>query len=299
MNKGWYTSTWFTVLMLIFLAPVGIFLVWKYSGWSKVWKIIASVVAALFFTYAVVSTVNAAPTLTVDNAKNGRIETQDSSYKITGTITGANGKTTLTVNDVSAQINNGKYSAVVDLKEGDNTIIISAKKNDTVVKESVTIHRLTAAEIQARKDAEAAKAAEQKAKAEAEAKAAEKKAAEDKAAQENKAVTKSQTQPKASLATQVKAAYLKQIGYSSITELNLDKDGLVGSPENKITSFEDENDGVVKVSVQDSINKSQAKQIGVNVMITAGDIKSLKWIDVRGTNGTYAEVSRQDAGLAD
>jgi bifunctional DNA-binding transcriptional regulator/antitoxin component of YhaV-PrlF toxin-antitoxin module len=202
VHKKWYKSTWFTILMLIFLAPVGIFLTWKYSSWSKVWKIIASLAAALFLVYAIVVTANAAPTLTVDNAKNGRIETQDSSYTITGTITGANGSTTLTVNDTPAQINNGKYSAVVELKEGDNTIIISAKKKDKAVQESIIIHRLTTAEIQARKEAEAAKQkAEQeaaaKSKAEADAAAAAKKAADDKKAAEDAAAAKAAADKKA------------------------------------------------------------------------------------------------------
>lgn len=191
VRKKWYKSTWFTVLTLVFLAPVGIFLMWKYSNWSKVWKIVVSIAAALFFLYAVIAAINAPPTLTIDNVKNGRIETQDSSYKITGTITGANGSTTLTVNDKPAQISNGKYSATVELKEGDNTIIIIAKKKDKVVQESVTIHRLTVAELQALKDAEAAKqkaAQEAAAKSKAEAdSAAAAKAAADKAAADKKA----------------------------------------------------------------------------------------------------------------
>lgn len=114
-----------------------------------------------------------------------------------------------------------------------------------------------------------------------------------------KSANSSKPAPKSSLAAQVQAAYLKQIGYGSIAELNLDKDDVVGSPEKEITSFEDESNGVIKVNVQDSLTKAQAKQIGTDVMIGASDIRSLKWVDVRGTNGTYAEVSRQDAGLAD
>jgi hypothetical protein len=50
--------------------------------------------------------------------------------------------------------------------------------------------------------------------------------------------------------------------------------------------------------VQDSLTSAKAKQIGQDVMIGAGDIKSLQWVDVRGTNGTTSEVSRQNAGLA-
>lgn len=110
--------------------------------------------------------------------------------------------------------------------------------------------------------------------------------------------TPASTTPKTGLASQVQTAYLKQIGYGSITELNQDKNDVVGSPENEITSFSDENSGVVKVNVQDNLTSAQAKLIGKDVMVGASDVKSLQWIDVRGTNGTTAEVSRQDAGLA-
>ncbi len=106
------------------------------------------------------------------------------------------------------------------------------------------------------------------------------------------------TAPQPGLASQVQAAYLKQIGYGSITELNQDKNDVVGSPENEITSFSDENTGVVKVNVQDNLTSAQVKLIGKDVMVATSDVKSLQWIDVRGTNGTSAEVSRQDAGLA-
>lgn len=45
-----YQKTWFIILMLILLFPVGIFLMWKYTGWNKVVKIIVTVVIC-FFAY--------------------------------------------------------------------------------------------------------------------------------------------------------------------------------------------------------------------------------------------------------
>ena len=48
MDKKWYQKTWFTILMLICFFPVGLFLMWKYTSWSKVAKIIITVVLALF-----------------------------------------------------------------------------------------------------------------------------------------------------------------------------------------------------------------------------------------------------------
>lgn len=202
VHEKWYTSNWFTILMLIFIAPVGIFLIWKYSNWSKVSKIIATIASALFFIYVVVAGINAPPTITIDDAKSGRIETENTSYRVTGSISGVIGDTTITVNDSIAQIGNGKYFAVIELKEGDNTIVVSAKKKDKVVQESIIIHRFTAAEIQARKDAEAARQkseqeAAAKSKAEADAVAAANKAAADKKAAEDAAAAKAAADKKA------------------------------------------------------------------------------------------------------
>lgn len=46
-SKKWYTSTWFTILMLLFVFPVGLFLMWKYKDW-KLWiKIAVTVLIAV------------------------------------------------------------------------------------------------------------------------------------------------------------------------------------------------------------------------------------------------------------
>ena len=45
----WYEKTWVTILTLIFFAPVGIFLMWKYHDWKMVVKIVLSCVSALIF----------------------------------------------------------------------------------------------------------------------------------------------------------------------------------------------------------------------------------------------------------
>ena len=234
-HKKWCTKNWFIILMLLFVAPVGIFLTWKHSQWGKPLKVVASIASAILFTYALVATLNAPPVIKIDNAKNSRIETQDTSYKVTGTITGADGNTTMAVNDVPALINRGKYSAVVELKEGDNTIIVSAKKKEKVVQESVIIHRFTAAEIQARKDAEADKLrAEQEAaaktKAEADASAAAKKSADtDKASGD--AVAKAAADKKASdkaaaeaavknVPTEYKSALSKATSYANTQHMS-------------------------------------------------------------------------------
>ena len=42
-----YEKTWFIILMLVIFFPVGLFLMWKYSGWNKVVKIVITVIFAL------------------------------------------------------------------------------------------------------------------------------------------------------------------------------------------------------------------------------------------------------------
>ena len=46
MNK-WYTKNWVIIVFLIFLFPVGLFLMWKYAKWFKVIKIIITIIFGL------------------------------------------------------------------------------------------------------------------------------------------------------------------------------------------------------------------------------------------------------------
>lgn len=198
----WYKKTWFTILSLVVFAPLGIFLTWKYTNWSKNTKIIASIASAIFFIYAMIASANAAPTLTIDNVKNNRAETEDATYRLSGTIVGANDSTTVTVNDKPAQINGTKFSATVELKEGDNTVVVTAKKNDKSVSETLVVHRLTAAEVAAKKAEADKKAAEA---------AAASKAAADKAAAEKAA---------ASAPAEYKSALAKATAYANTQHLS-------------------------------------------------------------------------------
>ena len=42
-----YASTWFVILMLLFIGPVGLFLMWKFEKFSKVVRIIITVLLVL------------------------------------------------------------------------------------------------------------------------------------------------------------------------------------------------------------------------------------------------------------
>jgi len=51
MNKKIYQKSWFVWLMLIFVTPVGVFLLWKNNGFSSKAKMALSVVFSLWFVF--------------------------------------------------------------------------------------------------------------------------------------------------------------------------------------------------------------------------------------------------------
>lgn len=48
-HRRFYQSNWFIILMLIFVFPLGLFLMWRYASWKRVWKISATVLITLIF----------------------------------------------------------------------------------------------------------------------------------------------------------------------------------------------------------------------------------------------------------
>ena len=172
--KKWYQKTWVIVLFLIFFWPVGIFLTWKFSTWTKNTKIAVSVAAVLFGIFGLYAAATAPPTLELEGVTNGRIEATSESYTLTGQVfpSGA----TVTVNDKPAQINGNKFSYVVELKEGDNSVVVVAKNNDKTVSETIVIGRPSAEQLKAKEQEATQKAAEAAASAKS---AAEQKAAEE------------------------------------------------------------------------------------------------------------------------
>lgn len=48
-HHRFYQSNWFIILMLIFVFPLGLFLMWKYANWKRFWKISVTVLIALIF----------------------------------------------------------------------------------------------------------------------------------------------------------------------------------------------------------------------------------------------------------
>lgn len=50
-RKPFFQRTWFIILMLIFISPVGIFLMWRYKEWNTAVKVIISVFFILYFSF--------------------------------------------------------------------------------------------------------------------------------------------------------------------------------------------------------------------------------------------------------
>lgn len=64
-----YQRTWFIILSLIFLAPLGIFLMWKFKPWNKIVKGLISIVFGLwFFFWAIIAFGSSLPDTPDDSA---------------------------------------------------------------------------------------------------------------------------------------------------------------------------------------------------------------------------------------
>ena len=46
-TKKWYKSNWFTLLCLVFVFPIGLFLMWKFTNWKTWLKVVVSVFFAI------------------------------------------------------------------------------------------------------------------------------------------------------------------------------------------------------------------------------------------------------------
>ncbi len=210
------------ILLLIFLFPIGLFLMFKKSTWSKKSKIVVTSAGSVFVVLLMIAVVNAPPTATLDNIKfNNNKATEAENFNIIGSVFPSDALITVNGRVVKTD-SQGKFTYVVPLHEGDNDIAVITKKDD---KQSVAIYKLhrytkeeiakrlavriqnardtqAAAELKAKqvvdkKTSDANKAEQQRIKREADNKiAATKAAAEAKAASDKKAAEAIRNQPK-------------------------------------------------------------------------------------------------------
>lgn len=97
-----------------------------------------------------------------------------------------------------------------------------------------------------------------------------------------------------SLAAEVEKAYLAQIGYSSITELNLDAENIVDEKEQSIIKFEDQGKGNVNVTAQANLSRDELRTVGYSVLTAVSDVDGLESITVWGSNGIHRTVYLKD-----
>jgi len=232
-SKKWFKQTGWVIALLIFFWPIGLFLMWKYTNWSKRVKIIVSIVEAIGLLLFWIAVANSPPSIQVDNVSNGHATTDDSSYKVTGTATLAD---IVTVNSKKASYDGSTFSATINLDQGDNDVKIVASKGDKQTEEHFTIHRTTDLEIKTKKDAQAAASAKKandeaaaKAKTDADAKAKADADAAAKAKSDADAKAKADAAKAAAIAAAVtvsqKNALAKAKSYLSYTAFS--HDGLV------------------------------------------------------------------------
>lgn len=155
------------ILLLIFLFPVGLYVMFRKSTWSKKNKVIGGVLGGLFLLIIIVAAINAPPTVTLDNIKpDGNKSVTSETFELTGSVHPTDAVVTINSKTASSD-SQGKFKYKLQLDEGDNTITVVAKKGDKKSTYTYKIHRYTKAEIAKQKADEATRI-----KKEADAKAA-------------------------------------------------------------------------------------------------------------------------------
>ena len=76
VKEKFYKKTWFIILMLIIFFPVGLFLMWKFSKWNKVAKIIITIIIGLLFIIGLIPTDNTEDTIN-NNTNSSYTEAYD------------------------------------------------------------------------------------------------------------------------------------------------------------------------------------------------------------------------------
>jgi hypothetical protein len=193
MGKRLYTKKPAIIALLVLFFPIGLPVMWRHADWSKKTKLIVSFAITLLLVIGAVGGYYSPPSITVANAKNNKINTDNAEYIINGEVYGFRGAS-LAINDQQVLLTDGnKFAYKLLLKEGDNLINLESTNDSGDSKLAVIIHRTTQAEFAARSEAAslaANKRTQEEAKKEAEAKAkaeAANKTQQEKATKEAKA----------------------------------------------------------------------------------------------------------------
>jgi hypothetical protein len=79
-DKEWYEQNTFVILFLIFIFPIGLYLVWRYTDWAKSLKIAVSAVIAILVIVAIFSPSNQTNNAEVSNTDNQQATQQTDNF---------------------------------------------------------------------------------------------------------------------------------------------------------------------------------------------------------------------------
>ena len=147
-HRNLYKKSWFIILLLLILWPLGLFFVWK-SNWTTRNKWLATSISAilwgLFWTFGIL---NARPSISVnDLSTKSSAVIEAETLKVEGKVYPYSSVLTLNDSNISVDASNGRFSYTVPLKEGDNSLVFRASDGDKVTTKTYTVHRMTKQEI--------------------------------------------------------------------------------------------------------------------------------------------------------
>jgi hypothetical protein len=172
-NKdSWYKRTGWIIALLILFWPVGLYLMWKYTSWNRIVKLVITGLLVLGGISTLAQGINPEPAIRLDNVSNGRTQTDDAEYTVTGSVGLDSDGVKVLVNGKEALWSGDNFSLRVPLAEGDNQIVVKAVKGDKSDEEKFIAHRSTAAELGPKKEAANATPAAEKTEPKTEVKAA-------------------------------------------------------------------------------------------------------------------------------
>ena len=168
-NKKFYQRAWFVIIMLVLFAPIGLYIMWAKTDWSKTAKIVATVLVACLYLYVYITDVskrNLSNTQSNSNSTFSEESEEKPTIKVNGAkyiddqlvITTQKTDYSLSINtgsqtsqtDVSLTVNNNEITPFLDsmknmfsyptvLKEGDNRFDIVASTSAGKDKKTVIV----------------------------------------------------------------------------------------------------------------------------------------------------------------
>lgn len=141
-NKKWYQKNGGIILMLILFFPVGIFLMWRYSKWSNVAKIIVTA----FFVLVLISGVGSERTDAPENIAEDPVVVSDEEVESLTEITTITEKHT--TDNEETTIANTTAQEVTTTQKDETTEEVTTTQEQTTIQESETTEEISSSECE-------------------------------------------------------------------------------------------------------------------------------------------------------